>query len=553
MSDWTTIRNAVLLRDNRTCAHCKGVFPDNELDVHHLIPRSMGGPDEPSNLIALCDGCHGAIHPNLQVSLSRRFIERWAMRLARLLDTMKELPDSTEHLGVALRLLGVSSFRGAQLDVVLAALKGQSVLLVSPTGSGKSLCFQIPTLLRSGTALVFSPLKALMNDQVSGLQSRQIPSTFINGDVGKEEKLARYRLLERNLLKFFYCTPERFDTNLVIEEEIKRLSRIRPSYLVVDEAHCIDRWGSDFRPNYGRLGAIRSALGSPPVLSFTATAGIKTQKKILQTLGIEDARVVVTGVNRPNIALLRVAQPDNWKRLDLILSTRRMVRNGRMMIFVPTIKVGETLRQHLLESGLDVPFYHGSFGDRNDREMLLGQFAGRIKPEVDTIICTNAFGMGIDISNVRVVVHWQHPASVEDYLQEMGRAGRDGKQSVALLFTNRAEDAGLLKFMAEKTVENASLTAEDKRAALQAKLDQIRDIDGIASTKGRCFRRALMSYFGESIDARRKSFAIWLVEWLFGSRTRQPKQGMCCDYCNRVDGNDQLGWVGRVFGIHTRD
>jgi ATP-dependent DNA helicase RecQ len=200
---WEEIRQIVLARDKNRCVSCGEVCEGGDADVHHLVPRSLGGSDAPSNLVTLCDGCHGAHHPNLQVSLSRRFIERWAMRLAKWLDRQRELPKATPNLGGALRLLGLERLRENQLEVVLAALNGESVLLVSPTGSGKTLCFQLPTLLRSGTAFVISPLKALMSDQVSGLQKKKIPGSYINGDLGPDEKRQRYELLEQQALKFW--------------------------------------------------------------------------------------------------------------------------------------------------------------------------------------------------------------------------------------------------------------------------------------------------------------------------------------------------------------
>lgn len=239
----------------------------------------MGGSDELSNLVTLCDGCHAAHHPNLAGGLARRVIERWAMRLARWLDEEARALESDMNFGPALRLFGASHFRGGQLPIVLAALAGKSILVVSPTGSGKSLCFQLPALLRRGLTIIVSPLKTLMSDQVSGLLRKKIPATFINSALGSEEKEIRYHLIGKNAVKFLYVAPERFFVKRQGERDA--LSRSRPEYLVVDEAHCVDQWGRDFRPEYGRLRDVRASLGSPPILAFTATAGQAMQKRIL--------------------------------------------------------------------------------------------------------------------------------------------------------------------------------------------------------------------------------------------------------------------------------
>src|SRR6266705_6299926 len=433
LEQWRAVRAVVLARDAHVCRACGDTCSQGEADVHHLIPRAAGGVDDPANLITLCDGCHAAHHPNLQGTLARRTIERWGLRLARWLDHRHELADVDESLGAAMRLLGVARLRTHQLEVILAALRGESLLLVSATGSGKSLCFQVPVLLSRGCGLVISPLKALMSQQVADLQTKKVPGTFINGDLGPQEKGIRYQLLRDRAIKFLYCTPERFDPGMVREAEVKEIARARPAYLVIDEAHCIDRWGKDFRPNYGRLGAVRQMLGSPPVLAFTATAGVKSQKQILESLGVPSARVVVTGVNRPNIAFARLQSLTEPERFRLIAELLQALPAGRAMLFVPTVKTGELLRVGLAALGLHVPFYHSKLGTANEREVLLGRFIGRTLPPANVVICTNAFGMGLDVPDVRLVVHWQHPMSMEDYLQEFGRAGRDGKPSVAVL------------------------------------------------------------------------------------------------------------------------
>ena len=544
---WQAARSIVLNRDQRRCCGCGHECSRGEADVHHLVPRSLGGADEPANLVTLCDGCHGARHPNLQASLSYRFLQRWALKLAMWLDTQKELPPTTPNLGAVLRLFGWQKFRGIQLDVVLAALNGESVLMVSPTGSGKTLCFQLPSLMRTGTAFVIAPLKALMRDQTAALQQKKIPALFINSDLSPEEKALRYSLLEQHALKFLYITPERFDPDMVRTAEIERLSNATPSFLVIDEAHCIDRWGADFRPNYSRLGAVRQTLGNPPVLAFTATAGPKTRQRIIQSLGIPDGRVFVSGVNRPNIALLRLALPGNNQRFRVIQWLITNKSAGRIMIFVPTIKIGEVVQAGLTTLGQPVPFYHSRLGSPDERAVLQGQFTGTLLPAVRVIICTNAFGMGLDIPDVRVIVHWQHPASVEDYLQEFGRAGRDGKPALAVLFTNSRTDTELLDFMAQNSVNEARLEGAHRDAVLQGKRSQIEDMHRLAIRRNLCLRKEIVDYFQEPQPQRRRSLALRIVQWLFLARTRKPTLKHCCDKCDAVTPDNYMPWVRKIF------
>src|SRR5215467_12037737 len=331
-ADWTNIREAILRRDNCKCMECGTPCRSAEADVHHLLPRSAGGADEPSNLVTLCDGCHAAHHPKLAGRLARRAMEKWAVWLALWLDRRRAIPDASRNYGAALRLFGLERFRDGQLPVVEAALSGQSALVVSPTGFGKSLCFQLPAVLRSGVSVVVSPLKALMGEQVSALLRHKIPSTFINSDLDSDEKQIRYQLLANKTYKLLYAAPERFFVQN--KSELETLWSLKPSFLVIDEAHCIDQWGRDFRPDYGRLGEIHKALGSPPVLAFTATAGQEMQKRILASLGVNDARVFVRGVDRPNISLLRWKVLPN-ERLETIARLCRIPipGGGKVMIF----------------------------------------------------------------------------------------------------------------------------------------------------------------------------------------------------------------------------
>jgi RecQ family ATP-dependent DNA helicase len=386
-----------------------------------------------------------------------------------------------------------------------------------------------------------------MNQQVAALSMKKIPGTFINGDLAQREKEIRYRLLRDGAIKFLYCTPERFDPEMVRPSEVEMLAQVRPSYLVVDEAHCIDRWGNDFRPNYGRLGAVRRALGSPPVLAFTATAGVDSQRRILESLGVPDARVVVTGVNRPNIKLARLNDVNDDRRYSLIKSLLAVMTEGRAMLFVPTVKVGRQLQDGLRLLGLELPFYYSGWGTANDREQLLARFTGRSEPPARVVICTSAFGMGIDVPDVRLIVHWQHPASVEDFLQEFGRAGRDARASVAVVFTG-AKDEGLLRFMAKKTVDLANISPVQKQEALEAKYRAIAQMNRLATSRGICFRKAIVRYFEDAPTPRRRPLAVRLVNWLFSKSVATRPTQYCCDECDRVRSDNVVEWVTQVLG-----
>jgi ATP-dependent DNA helicase RecQ len=482
-----------------------------------------------------------------------------------LVDRNHEIPEQLSGLEAVLNILGKSELREGQLQPILAAMRGESVLVVRPTGSGKTMCFQIPAMLTPGTAFVLSPLKALMSQQSQELHSLRIPSTFLNGDLGPDEKRLRYQLLENKELKFFYCTPERFDASMVRPEEVRRVSRTRPAFLVVDEAHCVNRWGRDFRPNYGRIGAIRQDLGQPPVLAFTATAGPIARDQIRQSLGMDvAAKTYVADVDRPNISLARIvapltgpqrasryrqgSDPDDFSP-DRVAITAQLLRNlppGRAMIFVPTVKQGDKLHTDLAALGLDVPFYHGKL-KANDRANLLGQYLGQLEPSIHAVICTSAFGMGLDVPDVRLVIHWSQSPSIEDYLQELGRAGRDGRPALAVVFVDPGgRDVDLLTYMAGLTVEGRrDLSAEDAAgirlernaeiASLRALIDPRAPRQPRSRRKGRassnCFRQELLDAMQGTDVPPPPSLALRILDRFFARRLRRAKASFCCDAC----------------------
>ncbi|MER8748085.1 RecQ family ATP-dependent DNA helicase [Mesorhizobium sp. M1050] len=466
------------------------------------------------------------------------------------MDTEGQVSEGVGNFGPVLRLFGIDRFREGQLPIVLAALSGKSVLVVSPTGSGKTLCFQLPAVLRRGLTMVVSPLKTLMSEQVSGLLAKKIPATFINSDLSADEKQTRFSLLGQGAIKLLYLAPERFFVRS--EDERARLKQTRPSFIVVDEAHCVDQWGRDFRREYGRLKEVREKLGAPPVLAFTATAGLEMQQRILKSLGIEDAEVFVRDVDRPNIALLR------WRcaadqRAGEIASLLRIpqLQGHKAMVFVPSMKVGEELQAALRNLGLEVPLYHSRLGNAWERQELVKRFLGQSRPSLDQIICTNAFGMGLDVPNVRLVIHWQQSASVEDQLQEFGRAGRDGKPSVAVMFHNGlsvGRDISRLRFMAETTVESAQVSALDRETMLEQRYHQIDQVNELMKT-GSCMRTAISEYFQGPKTTRRPSLSVWILDWAFGNRTKSRRFQACCDHCDKADlrRRGMAGYVARVI------
>lgn len=546
MSAGKSLTAIVLARDGYRCLACAAPGRTAATDVHPLLLDQAPSPPSPADYVTLCPSCAQRHLQQTHPPGSQGLFERALRRLALYLDRGLELPPSLARVSTGLRLLGASRLRAGQFAVVLAALRGQSVLMVSPTGSGKTLCFQLPTLVQDRGAFVISPLKALMSEQTHDLQARRIPSTFIHGDVTPAEKYRRYGWLADQAVKFFYCTPERFDDTRVRPAEVDRLLAARPRFLIIDEAHCIDRWGDDFRPSYSRLGEVRAKLGNPTVLAFTATAGYKTQQRIVQSLGIPDAQVVVTGVDRPNIALLRLSIEHDEARFDTITTLLNLLPAGRAMIFVPTIRVGERIQAGLRTRGFDIPFYHSKIQEAEVRAELLDRFMGRRGPTTRAILCTSAFGMGIDVADVRLVIHWQHPASVEDYLQEFGRAGRDRRQALAVLFRG-ANDVSLLRFMATKTVDNADLEPAARSLALQAKLATINDMHQLANQRHGCMRAGILRYFTGDAPPPRKSVGLRILEWLYEQPRPTARTTYCCDDCDRVALHNYPAWVRTVF------
>ncbi len=325
---------------------------------------------------------------------------------------------------------GLQSFREGQRDIIDTVLAGRSALGVMPTGAGKSLCYQLPAMLLPGVTLVISPLIALMKDQVDSLVSKGLPAAYINSTLTWPEQRERLEQMRRGELKMIFVAPERFRSGAFM----RALSMVHVSLFVIDEAHCISEWGHDFRPDYTTLNQQRAKLGEPVTLALTATATQRVRKDILAQLGLRHADIFVSGFERPNLFMevyRARGKRDKLARMEALL--RHM--GGNSIVYCATRKAVEEIAGELRDAGFGVGFYHGGLSD-GQRDRVQDEF---MNGAYEVLVATNAFGMGVDKSDIRAIVHYQIPSSLEAYYQEAGRAGRDGGASHCLLLYNYAD------------------------------------------------------------------------------------------------------------------
>ena len=327
------------------------------------------------------------------------------------------------------RHFGFGEFMPGQEAVVSSLLSGQDCLAVMPTGGGKSLCYQLPAMVMEGVTIVVSPLIALMKDQVDSLQRKGIPATMINSTLAPEEQSERLRDLAEGKFKLVYVAPERFRSS----QFIHALKQVPIALFAVDEAHCISQWGHDFRPDYLRLSEAVAELDHPQTAAFTATATPEVQKDILQVLKLRDPLVSISGFERPNLSLNVILCEGHREKYDRL---QRLVDEHKTgIVYCATRKRVEEVSASLSGMGVKLVAYHGGMEDK-DREWAQNVFLDR---SYDVAVATNAFGMGIDRSDVRFVAHFDVPGSIEAYYQEAGRAGRDGEPSECELLFNYAD------------------------------------------------------------------------------------------------------------------
>lgn len=382
----------------------------------------------------------------------------------------------------ALRMLetyfGYTSFRPAQEAPIASLLRNEDVIGIMPTGAGKSICFQIPALCKAGLTIVFSPLISLMKDQVDGLLVQNIPAALINSTLTQSEFNKTMYEVRSGKIKLLYIAPERLSSNFFCNV----LRALPIAQVIVDEAHCISEWGHDFRPSYRLIGEWLNSLPKRPIVgAFTATATKYVENDIKNLLGLDKANVYVTGFDRPNLSFSVIRTP---KRMDYVVHYVRQHVNENGIIYCATRKDVDRVYENLTRVGIKAGHYHGGLNDEVRREMQNAYADDKLQ----VMVATNAFGMGIDKSNVRYVLHYQMPRNMESYYQEAGRAGRDGAPAECILLYS-GQDVQVHKYLIEQSIE----TPERQNVELR-KLQSMIDYCFCSN----CLRKYMLNYFGES-------------------------------------------------------
>ena len=376
------------------------------------------------------------------------------------------------------KVFGYSSFREGQLDVMMSALHGRDSLVLMPTGAGKSLCYQLPAISSDGLTVVISPLLSLMQDQVEAMLAMGIPAATLHSGLSSEASMQTLQQLQQQQIKILYVSPER----ALQPSFIERLQGYSLSFVAIDEAHCISQWGHDFRPEYGQLGQLRQYLPNVPFMALTATADAATQHDILERLQLHNPHCHRSSFDRPNI---RYVVQEKYKPLKQVKDYVKKQKGAAGIIYCGSRKKTEEIAESLQQSGIKAAPYHARL-EHQLKESTLRQF---LRDDIDVVVATIAFGMGINKPNIRYVVHFDIPRSIESYYQETGRAGRDGLPAEAVMLFDPRDAQWIQRMIDEQDNEHRRLVEKQKFSAMQAMAE--------AQT---CRRLVLLNYFNEFTD-----------------------------------------------------
>ncbi len=379
-------------------------------------------------------------------------------------------------------VFGYSTFRAGQKPIISSILKKQDTLAIMPTGGGKSICFQIPGIIMSGTTVVVSPLISLMKDQVDTLEKRNISATYINSSLSSSQISSKLKNIKNGKYRFIYVAPER----LLLPSFISVCKNISVPVLVVDEAHCISQWGHDFRPSYTQIPAFLKEINQhPTIAAFTATATPQTQQDIIKQLNLEHPHVFSNGFKRDNLCYWAGIFKSNFEKEIILFQLLKKHHNQAGIIFANTRNSVEHINRLLTYYGYESNYYHARLKKEN-RANIQESF---LNNQFKIIVATNAFGMGVDKPNIRFVIHYHIPANLENYYQEAGRAGRDGKQADCYLLYQKKDLENVQSMILDKKYHN--------RALIHQKKIQLQTIKSYVHTNA-CRISFVLDYFGQS-------------------------------------------------------